>query len=270
MELSIIITNYKNAELLKVCIDSIKKNLTLGDVEIIVADSETEEGTEMMMREDYPQITFIPSKKNIGFEGTVKNGYEKSHGDYVLILNGDIIVKKDSIEKLLDHIKQDPKVGMVGPKLLNFNETLQFSCFRFYTPMTIVYRRTYLGKLGFAKKKLDRFLMRDFDHKSAVDVDWLMGSAIMTKRSAIEKVGLMDSQFKLYLEDTDWCRRFWENGYRVVYYPLAEMYHYHGRGSASKSVLKALASNKLAWIHINSAIKYFIKYAGKPNPRNNQ
>jgi hypothetical protein len=269
MELSIIITNYKNPELLKVCIDSIKKNITLADWEIIVADSETEEDTALMMREDYPDVTFIPSKKNIGFEGTVRNGYEKSHGEYILILNGDIIVKKDSIEKLLDYIKSDPRIGIVGPKLLNFNETLQYSCFRFYSLMTIAYRRTFLGRLPFAKKKLDSFLMKEFDHESTKEVDWLMGSALMTRRDAVEGVGLMDSRFRLYLEDTDWCRRFWEDGYKVVYYPHSEMYHYHGRGSASRSVLRALTSNKLTWIHISSAIKYFIKYAGKPNPRNN-
>lgn len=269
MELSIIITSYKNPELLKVCIDSIKKNVSFSNYEIIVSDSATEEKTELMMWDDYPEIKFLTSVDNIGFGGTVNRGLEIAEGKYILILNGDVIVKKDSIEKLLEYIKNNPDVGIVGPQLINFNETMQPSTFRFYTPLTIVYRRTFLGKLGFAKKHLENFLMKDFDHQNIREVDWIMGSSLMTSRSAVEKVGLMDHRFRLYFEDTDWCRRFWEQGLKVVYLPQAQMYHYHGRGSASRSVIQALLSNRLTWIHIASAIKYFIKYSGKEMPKHN-
>lgn len=267
MELSIIITNYKNPELLRVCIGSIKKNSGISDYEIIVADSATEENTELMMMDEYPEIRFLPSKKNIGFSGTVNGGLEIARGKYILILNGDIIITEGAVEKLLGYIKNNPDVGVVGPQLLNFNETYQPSTFRFYTPLTIIYRRTFLGKLWFAKNHLDNFLMKDFDHQNTRDVDWIMGSSFMTSRQAVEKVGKMDRRFRLYFEDTDWCRRFWENGYRVVYFPEARMYHYHARGSAGKGVIRSLISNRLTWIHISSAIKYFLKYAGKPLPK---
>lgn len=266
MELSIIITSYKSPELLKVCIESVKKNLTLPSYEIIVSDSATEEATELMMREEYPEIKFISTRDNVGFQEVVRKGYEQSLGQYILILNGDIIVTKNAIENLLKFVKTHPDAGIVGPRLLNFNETLQYSCCRFYSPLTIVYRRTFLGKLGFAKRHLDRFLMKDFDHNSTKEVDWLMGSALMTCRQAIEKVGLMDSRFTMYMEDVDWCRRFWEHGYKVIYFPHSNMYHYHGRGSAGKNILLSLFANRLAWIHIASAVKYFWKYAGKKIP----
>jgi len=266
MLLSIIITSYKSPELLKVCIDSIKDNCSLSDLEIIVADGKTEEQTELMMREDYPTIKFLSFPNDDGFGFLVEKAYAQSSGEYILILNGDVIVKKDSIEKLLTYIQSHPTVGIVGPKLLNFNETFQPSCFRFYSPMTIIYRRTFLGKMWFAKKHLDRFIMKDFDHQSEREVDWLMGSALMTTREAISKVGMMDQRFRMYFEDTDWCRRFWENNYKVIYYPNSEMYHYHGKGSASKGVWKSLFSNQLTWIHIMSALKFFSKYAGKKIP----
>jgi hypothetical protein len=269
MELSIIVTSYKNPELLKLCLTSIKKNYTGKNYELIVSDSATDETMEIMMREDFPDAIFVPSWENIGFGGTVRNGYAKSNGEFILVLNGDVLIKKDSIETLLSYIRNNSDVGIVGPQLLGFNEKFQPSSFRFYTPLTILYRRTFLGKMPFAKKHLSRFLMQDFDHTSIKDVDWLMGSALMTKRAAIDRVGLMDPRFKMYFEDTDWCRRFWENGYRVVYNPNAKIYHYHGKGSAGKSILKTLASNRLAWIHIASALKYFKKYAGKPLPKNN-
>jgi len=269
MELSIIVTNYKNPELLKECLVSIGKNCSLKGYEIIVADCETEEDTKVMMRENFPEIKFLPFGENVGFGHLVRKAYEKTKGEYILVLNGDMIIKEGSIEKLLNYIKQHPDAGIVGPQLLNFNGTLQQSCFRFYRPMTIVYRRTFLGKLGFAKKHLDNFTMADFDHKTTREVDWLMGSALMTSRAAVEKTGLLDKRYKMYLEDTDWCRSFWEKGYKVIYYPEAKMYHYHGRGSAGKSVLKTLLFNKLAWMHISSAMKYFWKFRGRPVPKHN-
>jgi hypothetical protein len=267
MELSIIVTNYKNPELLKECLSSIEKVCILDGYEIIVADSETEEDTKLMMKENFPEIKFLPFEKNVGFGYLVRGAYEKSSGEYILVLNGDMIMKEGSIEKLLEYIKGHPEAGIVGPQLLNFNGTLQQSCFRFYRPMTIVYRRTFLGKMKFAKKHLDNFTMADFDHKSTKEVDWLMGSALMTSRLAVEKVGLLDKRYTMYLEDTDWCRSFWEKGYKVVYYPASQMYHYHGRGSAGKSVVKTLLFNKLAWMHIVSAMKYFWKFKGKPVPK---
>jgi len=269
MKLSIIITSYKNPELLKVCIDSIQKNYSGTDYEVIVADSCTEDKTAIMMREDYPEIKFLSFQKNVGFQYLAKASYKISTGEFILILNGDIIIKPESIEKMLIHLQSNPTVGIVGPQLLNFNETLQFSCFRFYTPLTIFYRRTFLGKFTFAKKHLANFLMEDFDHQSTREVDWLMGSAQMTSRVAIAKVGEMDSQFKMYMEDVDWCRRFWENDYKVIYFPEAQMYHYHGRGSASNNIISALLSNRLTWLHILSAIKYFRKYTAKPLPKHN-
>lgn len=266
-KLSIIVTSYKKPELLKVCLNSIFKCVKDIDHEILVADSETQDDTEMMMREEFPQITFFPFKENVGLQAILSKALDASVGEYLLLLNGDIIVTEDSIQKLLRYVETNPTVGMAGPKLLNFNGTLQYSCFRFYKPWTIIYRRTFLGRLWFAKKHLDWFLMKDVDHEKIIKADWIMGSALMVSREALKKVGYMDPRFFLYMEDVDWCRRFWENNYQVVYYPGASMHHYHGKGSAKGGILHSLLFNRLTWIHISSGIKYFKKYWGKPLPQ---
>ena len=269
MELSIIITSFKQPEILKACVESIKKSARGFDYEIIEIDSASEEDTQSMMKENFPDVKLFPFKENVGFQELVKKGYEMSKGEYILVMNGDMVVKEDAIFRLLDYVKNHPEVGIAGPQLFGFNDEVQDSCFRFYTPLTIIYRRTILGKCKFARAHIDKFLMKDFDHKSTKEVDWVMGSALMMSRKSIEKVGLMDPRFKMYFEDVDWCRRFWENNLKVVYYPAAKMYHYHGRGSAGKSVVKTLVSNKLAWTHVGSAIKYFLKYRGKALPEHN-
>lgn len=269
MELSIIVANYRNPQMLKVCLNSIAEHLKGIDYEIIVADSATQEDTQMLMREEFPHLAFFPFEENVGFQALVKKGIENSRGDYLLILNGDIIATEDSIQKMLAFLKSDKSIGMVGPKLLNFNGTLQYSCFRFYKLRTIVYRRTPLGKLPFARKHLDWFLMADYDHQQPKEVDWLMGSSLMISRSALEKVGMMDPQFFMYMEDVDWCRRFWESGFKVYYYPQVYMHHFHGKGSAKGGVIRSLLFNRMTWIHISSAIKYFKKFRGKPLPIHN-
>lgn len=269
MDLSIIVTSYKNPKLLKVCLDSIRKSSLDISYEIIVSDGETQEDTEIMMREDYADILFFSFTKNVGFQALLKKAIDNAKGDYILLLNGDIVVNENSIQQLFEYIKENKDVGIVGPKLLNFNGSTQDSCFRFYKPITIVYRRTFLGKFSFAKKHLNWFLMKDYDHKNIKEVDWLMGSALMVPKVALERVGFMDTRFFMYMEDVDWCRRFWENNYKVIYYPFSSMYHYHGKTSGNSSVLKSLLFNKYTWIHIKSAFMYFKKYCGKEIPKHN-
>ena len=270
MLLSIAINNYRNPELLKLCIDSIKKNVLNIEYELIVADCETQEETEIIMREDYPDVKFFSFEKNAGFQVVFNKGIKESKGDYILLLNGDIIITPQSVEKLLSYIRENPEVGMVGPKLLNFNGTLQYSCFHYYTPLTIVYRRiSFLQRFGFVKKHLNWFSMKDYDHKTPKEADWLMGSAMLVSKKSVEKVGPMDSRFFMYMEDVDWCRRFWENGFKVVYYPLSVMNHYHGKGSDKGGFFYSIFMNKLTWVHIESAVKYFWKYRGKESPKHN-
>jgi GT2 family glycosyltransferase len=269
-ELSIIVTSYKNPSVLRLCLESLIKNVLNKNIEILVFDSSTEEDTEMMMREEFPEIKFYPHVRNLGFAKLVNEGLKKSRGSYILILNADIIIERRSADILMEQLKNDLSIGIIGPKLLNFDGQTQPSCFRFYSPLVILYRRTSIGKLKFAKERINNFLYKDKDLEKKQHVDWIMGSAIMTSRAAIEKIGPMEENFGfMYFEDVDWCRRFWEKGYKIVYYPAVKMFHYHGKGSASQGALKAVILNKLTREHIKSAVKYFWKYFRKSNPHKN-
>ncbi len=269
MKLSIIVNHYRTPEVLKICLKSIKENLSDAgfDWEIIVADSATIEKTEEMMEENFSDIVFIPAKENIGFGKSINIAAKKARGEYFFIVNADILIEQEeAIEKLLSYMEKNSEVGMAGPKLLNVNNTIQQSCFRFYTPLTVICRRTALGKTFFGKKTLNYFLMKDIFDKGEITepipVDWLMGSAMLVRKSDLEKVGVFDEDFFMYFEDVDWARRFWESGLKVVYFPESVMYHYHFQSSKKKSLFDSLLS-KYARIHIKSALKYFIKYKFK-------
>lgn len=261
MDISLVIINYKTPEILNLAIKSLKSTISGIRYEIIVVDVESDYATEYSVKDNFPDVIFLPIKKNAGYSKSVNAGLGKSDPSsrYIFILNADIIAKPDSVNKLFAYMEAYPDVGIAGPELLNFNNTFQNSYFRFYTPGIILYRRTFMRNFSFAQKALNDFLAKDTDHNQIQAAEWLMGSALFIRRSALKKVGLMDERFFMYFEDVDWCRRFWNNGYGVAYFPESKMMHYHGKQSSG--------SAKYALIHIISAIKYFWKYRGKPIPK---
>ncbi len=260
MELSIIIVHHKTPELLKLCLNSIKKSADDIDCEVIIVDSATSRKSAELAKEKFPEAIFLPHKENLGYSHGVNLGIQKANGEYLLILNPDVVVAGDSIQKMINYMKKHSDIGMLGPKMLNFNGTVQRTYFSFYKPITIIARRTFLGRFKPFKKALYDFLMVGSDADKIQTPDWLMGSAIMVSRRAIEKVGGMDERFFMYFEDVDWARRFWHNNFKVVYYPEAVMYHYHQRESKSKlGLFDPLFNKKTQW-HIRSAVKFFWKY----------
>lgn len=260
MMLSIIINHYRSPEVLKLCLKYIKQNAPEG-AEFIVTDSETMEKTELMMRCDFPEITFLPESKNIGFAKSVNKGLAEANGDYFLIINADVIIsEKEAISKMLEYMEKNSQIGILGPRLLNINGEHQPSCFRFYSPVTILARRTPFGKTPWGKRELDRFLVKS---RGLTSTDWLMGSALLVRRKAYEQVGGLSENYFMYMEDVDWCRSFWEKGWKVVYYPEVFFYHYHFQASKKRGALIDLFTNKYTRTHLLSAIKYFKKYGLK-------
>ncbi len=258
--LSIAIINYKNPALLRLCLSSLRRVIPPSfDHEIIIIDVAAGPDTEHVATGEFKDIRYIPFKENIGYTRGANEALKAAQGDAIFLANSDIVPLEGSLERLYEYLKEHPEIGLLGPRLLNFDGSFQQSCFRFYTPLTIVCRRTFLGKLPFIKNVLRRFLLEDKDMNHSMPVDWLMGSALLVSRTAFKAVGGMDENLFLYMSDVDWPRRFWENGYAVVYYPRATMYHYHRRESrGALDVLDALF-NRQTRQHIKDAIYYFKK-----------
>jgi len=257
--LSIIITHHKTPELLYLCLKSIKETVRNTKYEIIVVDSEANKEINL------PEIKVIPFKKNLGYSKIVNTGLKKATGDYVLIINADIIVLKNAVSQMLKFMKRNPDVGAIGPQLLDFTNNIQISCFSKPSLKAVIVRRTFLGKTKWGKKILNKFTIKDWDRKSKREVDWVQGSAIMVRKKVLGKVGLLDERFFMYFEDADWCRRFWQNGYKVVYLPDAKMAHYYHRASKKFGAVLDVFLNKYARTHIISALKYFWKYRNSHN-----
>ena len=174
-----------------------------------------------------------------------------------------LLPESNAIKLLYNYALNESRVGIVGPKLLNSDGSTQDSCFRFPDPLLPLYRRTFLGK--FFNKKLDYFIMSDFDKSSTRKVDWLMGSCLMVSKKTLDRVGCFDKRYFMYFEDIDLCRSVKKLGLNVIYHPGAIVIHDHGRASAQKPWYLAPFTEKLAREHIKSWIKYFYKWKLKSN-----
>ncbi|HTW96884.1 MAG TPA: glycosyltransferase, partial [Candidatus Methylomirabilis sp.] len=224
--------------------------------EIIVVDNNSGEDLSVLAQ-TYPEIKIIQSEKNLGMGGGNNLGAKNSTGEFILILNPDTAVENRAIPLLHDYLRKNPSAAIVGPKLLNPDGTLQYSCLRFPKIQTAILRRTFFGEL--APRHLDDFLMKDFDHAAIKSVDWLMGSCFLIRREILEKDGyIFDEKYFMYFEDTDLCRRVREkHNYEVVYHPAAVVIHDHTRASAEKPWYIAPFVDPLTREHIKSWAKYF-------------
>lgn len=262
MMLSVIIVNFKNPPLLRLALTSLARVLSASvEHEVIVVDSSSTVETRNVVLHDcenfFQHLILLPFSENTGYTRGVNEGLRRARGEYLLILNPDIVILPGTIEGMLAYMRNHPAVGLVGPGLLNFDDTRQESSFRFYTPLTMLARRI---PIPFTRARVEHFLMRENEASTPEPVDWVMGSALMTTRVALEQVGLMDERFFLYLSEVDWAHRFWEHGSMVVYLPTVRMYHYHQRQSKGRfGIFDLLLKQQTRW-HLKDAIRYFRKH----------
>jgi len=260
IKLSVVITHHRTPELMGLCIKSIQDTIKDLNYEIIVVDGEAQEKNQEFIKSNYPNIRLISFKKNVGYSKMVNAGIKEAIGEYVLILNADIIVLENAILEMIKLLEQDAKIGIVGPQLLDFTNNIQISCFSNPTLKAVIARRTLWGKTRWSKNTLNKFIISDWDKKTKREVDWLQGSAMMFRKKTIEQIGPWDEKFFMYFEDADWCRRFWQNGFKVVYLPNAKMVHYYHRSSKKYGAMLDIIFNKYARTHLKSALLYFKKY----------
>jgi len=266
MDLSIIIVNYKSKAKLDNCLSSIfKVDRQNKNWEIIIIDNNSGDDLKDIINK-YSGLRFIQSACNLGMGGGNNSGIAQAQGEYILILNPDTVIIEGAITTLFNYLKNNSNVGLVGPKLLYPDGKLQLSCSYFPKFFIPILRRTFLG--DYFKKIRDRFTMSDFDHSYIKEVDWLMGSCLMFKKKQTLKDGSeflprFDERYFMYFEDTDLARTFNKHGLKVIYNPEAIVIHDHARESAKYPWYIALFRDRLAWIHIDSWIKYFIKWGFK-------
>lgn len=235
MKLSFVILAYKEIDLVRLNIQNILALDLQIPYEIIYVDNGSVNGIPEMVEKLYPSVRIVLNGENLGHPAGNNRGIAAAKGEYVAMINPDIVLRSpEDIYNMLNFMDEQKDIAILGPKLHNVDGTVQNTCYRKYSKLTPVYRRTILGKLPSAKKDIDRHLMADFNHDKTIDCEWLLGAFFVLRKSAIEQFGLMDERLFIYFGDYEWCDRAHRNGWRTVYYhDTKEIYHYHQRESAS-------------------------------------
>lgn len=259
MGVSLVVVHYRTREPLARLLASLRTARPAPVRELIIVNNSGEPLDDLVAGSGLPTRVLSPGK-NLGYAGGVNLGIRAATEEDVLILNPDIQVTPGSVEALVLCAEQRPRAGLVAPKLVFPDGTLQLSVRRFYNAKTLLLRRLPLGPMAERSRIVRDHLMADWDHEESRPVDWALGAALFARRRAMRDVGLMDERYFLYFEDVDWCERMWRHGFEVVYCAESRMVHEHQRASArlEPRSWKAHAAGLLRFAEKWSAVLYAV------------
>ncbi|MBN1263307.1 MAG: glycosyltransferase family 2 protein [Candidatus Pacebacteria bacterium] len=223
IDLSIIIISFNTRQLLKSCLISLFQITDKLFFEVIVVDNNSQDGSVELVKKEFPQVKLIANKDNLGFGRANNQGLKEARGKMILFLNSDTIVHSRALEELTHFLKFNPKVGVVGPKLLNRDGTDQASAGSF----------PYLGICAimlFAEHFWPNRLVRGSGAQIRL-VDWVMGAAMVFRKEVLDQVGGFDENIFMYLEEVELCYRVKKAGWQIAFFPEAVITHF-GQGSS--------------------------------------
>ncbi len=252
LDLTLLIVSYHSLEPLKGFFESYRRHPITASHEILVLDNAPGDGTAAWIEANAPEARVIAMKGNLGYARAVNAGIEEARGRNFLIINPDVELSEGGVDRALDYLEGHPEVGIVGARLLNRDGSVQRSARRFYTLLTLLLRRSPLGRLRPEHPELRRHLMLDDDLDHPRPVDWVMGAWMLARREAVERVGAMAGRFFLYFEDVDWCYRMWAGGFEVHYFPDASFVHTYERSSGRL--------NRTLVYHLRSFLSFYDKW----------
>lgn len=257
MKLSVCTVNYYSVPQLRRFLQSFSDFRPHCLHEVIVVDNAQQKEEMKQLVTDFGSwVKVVSSSSNVGFGKAQNKAARTAKGEYLFFCNPDIEVEDESISRLIHYAEQHGNFGIMAPRLLDPDGSLQDSCRRFPTWFDLLVKR--LGLTKRFQKRMDRYLMHDQDPEEVVDVDWVVGAAMLVKKESFLEWGGFDERFFLFFEDTDLCRRVHQKGERVVYVPQASFIHSETRLSSRGF----WPFSKVFWIHLRSALQYFWKWKG--------
>ncbi|MCX8128613.1 MAG: glycosyltransferase family 2 protein [Clostridia bacterium] len=256
MDISVVIVTYNNRDLVTDTIASLYKSRCSCAFEVIVVDNDSVDHTASAVEHSYPNVKVIRSSKNLGFSRANNIGISKASGKYILLLNPDVIMFDDVLDKMVRFMDQNPDCGASSCKLLNPNGSLQYSVRRFAGFVDILLCRTPLKKFvpEAVRNKVDHYyLMKDWDHNEIMEVDWFLGAFMLLRKEALQKVGGLNEKFFMYFEDVDLCYRIRKEGYKVMYYHSPSIVHIYSQDSVK-------SFGKMSLVHLSSCFKFYMSH----------
>lgn len=245
--LSIINISYNTKDLLIDCISSVYEQTRDIEFEIIMVDNDSRDGSVKEVQTRFPQVKILVNESNKGFAAANNQGLRVMRGEYALLLNPDTIILDNALEKMVNFMEKSDQVGIVCPKILKPDGSLQRAAFP--PPSTLQFILSRLDKEGLLSGRIRRFYRRFIDpllpqklsngyydrlsktSSGAFKAGWVSGSCLMIRRKTLEDIGLLDENLFLFCEDRDWCCRARKRGWEVMLFPQAQIIHLGGQST---------------------------------------
>ena len=237
--LEIVIVSHGAEALLRRCLRSLAEHpISGGEMRVTVVDSGSPDGTPDMVAREFPRVR-LRREANIGFSAANNLVLREDEAEAVLLLNPDTEVYAGTLDAALARLRSDPEVGMVGVKLVTESGELDHACKRsFPTPLSALAHFTGVGRDDGAGAALSQYRATHLGDDDPGEVDAVNGAFMLCRAAAVQDVGLLDEGYWLYMEDLDWCHRFWDAGWKVFYEPAGVALHVKGGSSASRRAPK--------------------------------
>jgi GT2 family glycosyltransferase len=220
-DVSVVVVTYVALPWLERCLESVR------GLETIVVDHGSTDGTVELVRQRFPDVRLI-EQENLGLAAGWNAGMRRASGRWFLILNADAWLPEGSLGRLVAFAEEHPEAAVVGPRLLNPDGSLQRSVRGFPTLWRLATEYLFLRKLAPRTQLVNAFYAGGFRHDHVREVDVVMGACMLVRRAAVDQVGELDESFFLFSEETDWCYRFVQAGWKVLFFPGADCIHVGG------------------------------------------
>ncbi len=238
MVLSVIIVNWNTKDLTSQAIDSIYKYTKDVESEVILVDNASTDKSVEVIRKKFPKVKIIENRQNVGFGNANNQGMKIAKGDYFFLFNSDAYLIENSFKKLIDHAKDLPDLGLLGPLLLNENRTIQQSVGFFPNLPQVFWWMSFIDDLPGGTRLKPYHVDHDSFYKEEQKVDWITGAGMFLPKAVFQKIGGFDKNIFMYGEDWEWCYRVKKVGYQVYFSPVTKMVHI-GQGSSNKIPINA-------------------------------
>lgn len=250
MDLSIVIVSFNTRDKLRRCLEAVLASQTRYSVEVFVVDNASQDGSVEMVKQEFPQARLIVNNENLGYAkannqvikkftphlNPLPQGERKAEGKhntrYILLLNSDVIVARETFDKMLTYMDNDHTVGIAGCKVIKPDGRLDLACRRSFPNLAnSLFHFSRLSFL-FPRSRLASYNLTYLPEDEIAEVDSVMGAFLLIRREALDRIGLLDEAYFMYGEDLDWCYRAKAAGYKVMYVPITTVRH--DKGSSSR------------------------------------
>ena len=261
--IDIVIVNFNSTDYLLECLQSIYADIEGLPAAIWIEDNGSVDGIDRITNQ-FPDVMLTRNKKNLGFAAAVNQSLKKGNAPYVVLLNPDSRILKGFFNNIIPFMEQNSQVAIAGPRIMDEDGSVQGSARAFPTPLTALFGRSSLFSRIFPNNPITsaNILTNRSDGIHPMEVDWVSGACMVIRRKAVHAVGYFDERFFMYWEDADWCKRMWNGGWKVVYYPPANIIHHVGVSSSqhfSKSRFEFHKSVYLLFEKYSPATPWLIK-----------